>query len=58
MLDSLNVNRISAARAAIEAAGCPLHLLPASLPDFNPIELAFAKPKTHLRPTPAGTPRR
>jgi len=33
----------------IEAAGCHLRYLPASSPDFNPIELAFSKLKVHLR---------
>jgi len=49
VLDTLNVHRTAAARAAIEAAGCQLRFLPAYSPDFNPIELAFAKLKTHLR---------
>lgn len=47
VLDNLNVHRNVAARAAIEAAGCQLRFLPAYSPDFNPIELAFAKRKTH-----------
>ena len=34
---------------AIEAAGCHLRFLPASSPDFNPIEQLFSKLKTHLR---------
>ena len=33
----------------MEAAGCRLLFLPAYSPDFNPIELAFAKIKQHLR---------
>lgn len=49
VLDNLNVHRTAAARAAIEEAGCQLRFLPAYSPDFNPIELAFAKLKTHLR---------
>ncbi len=49
VLDNLSVHRTAAARAVIEAAGCQLRFLPASSPDFNPIELAFAKLKTHLR---------
>lgn len=49
VLDNLSVHKNLAARLAIEAAGCHLHFLPASSPDFNPIELAFSKLKTHLR---------
>jgi transposase len=49
VLDNLNVHKNASARAAIEAAGCTLRFLPASSPDFNPIELAFAKLKAHLR---------
>jgi transposase len=49
VLDNLSVHKNAAARAAIEAAGCTLRFLPAYSPDFNPIELAFAKLKTHLR---------
>ena len=48
-MDSLNGHRHTAVRAVIEAAGCHLRYLPASSTDFNPIELAFAKLKTHLR---------
>ena len=39
----------------IEAAGCTLHFLPTYSPDFNPIELAFAKLKTALRAAAART---
>lgn len=49
VMDNLNVHRNADVRAAIEAAGCQLVYLPAYSPDFNPIELAFAKLKTHLR---------
>jgi transposase len=49
VLDNLSVHQNAKARAAIEAAGCTLRFLPAYSPDFNPIELAFAKLKTHLR---------
>ena len=37
------------ARKAIAAAGAQLLFLPAYSPDFNPIELAFAKLKSMLR---------
>jgi transposase len=49
VLDNLSVHKNAQARTAIEAAGCTLRFLPAYSPDFNPIELAFAKLKTHLR---------
>ena len=37
-------------RAAIEAAGAQLRVLPPYSPDLNPIEQAFAKLKALLRP--------
>ena len=40
---------------AIEAAGASLLYLPPYSPDFNPIEIAFAKLKTLLRKTAART---
>lgn len=49
VLDNLSVHKNAAACAAIKAAGCHLRFLPAYSPDFNPIELAFAKLKTYLR---------
>jgi transposase len=49
VLDNLSVHRHAAVRPVIEAAGCHLRYLPAYSPDFNPIELAFAKLKTSLR---------
>jgi transposase len=47
--DNLSVHKHEAVRPAVEAAGCRLEYLPASSPDLNPIELIFAKLKTHLR---------
>lgn len=49
VLDNLRVHKSPRARAAIEAVGCRLVFLPTYSPDFNPIELAFAKTKRHLR---------
>ena len=49
ILDNLSVHRHPGVRAAIEAVGCHLRFLPPYSPDFNPIELIFAKLKTHLR---------
>ncbi len=48
-LDNLSVHRHPGVRTAIEAVGCHLRFLPPYSPDFNPIELIFAKLKTHLR---------
>jgi transposase len=55
ILDQLNVHKSAAIRALIETAGCQVLLLPAYSPDFNPIEQAFAKLKTHLRTAAART---
>ncbi len=49
VLDNLSVHKSAAARGAVEAAGCRLVFLPTYSPDFNPIELAFAKAKLALR---------
>jgi len=49
VLDNLSVHKSAAARAALETAGCRLVFLPTHSPDFNPIELAFAKAKAALR---------
>jgi transposase len=49
VLDNLAVHKHPAVRAAIEAVGAQLRFLPPYSPDFNPIELAFAKLKAFLR---------
>ena len=49
VLDSLAVHKQPAVRAAIEAVGAQLRFLPPYSPDFNPIELAFAKLKAFIR---------
>ena len=49
VLDNLSVHHNPAVRAAIEAAGCQVRYLPVYSPDFNPIELVFAKLKPYLR---------
>ena len=49
VLDNLVVHKQPAVRAAIEQAGAHLRFLPPYSPDFNPIELAFAKLKALLR---------
>jgi len=49
VMDNLASHKRAAAVGAIEGAGCtPLYLPPYS-PDYNPIELAFAKIKGRLR---------
>ncbi len=55
ILDNLPVHKSARARRLIEAAGCRVLFLPAYSPDFNPIELAFAKLKQHLRTAAART---
>lgn len=54
-LDNLPAHKIAAVRAAIEAKGAQLFLLPPYSPDMNPIEMAFAKLKTLLRQAPEQT---
>lgn len=49
VLDNLSVHRGAQVRALVAEAGCTLRFLPAYSPDFNPIELTFARLKTHLR---------
>jgi transposase len=55
ILDNLNVHKSPRARRLIEEAGCTLRFLPSYSPDFNPIELAFAKVKQTLRGSAART---
>lgn len=54
--DNLSVHRNPDVRKLVAAAGCQLRFLPASSPDFNPIELAFSKLKTQLRGVGSRTP--
>jgi transposase len=49
VLDNLSAHKAEAARLAVEAVRARLLFLPADSPDFNPIELAFAKITQHLR---------
>ena len=53
--DNLPAHRVSGVREALAAAGASLRHLPASSPDFNPIEFAFAKFKALLRAAAART---
>ena len=56
VLDNLSAHKSADARSAVEAVGARLLFLPAYSPDFNPIELAFAKVKERLRSAAARTP--
>ena len=49
VLDNLAVHKQPWVRAAIEHVGAHLRFLPPYSPDFNPIELAFAKLKAFMR---------
>jgi transposase len=49
VLDNLAVHKQPEVQAAIEQAGAHIRFLPPYSPDFNPIELAFAKLKAFLR---------
>ena len=49
VLDNLAMHKQPEVQAAIEAVGARLRFLPPYSPDFNPIELAFAKLKAFMR---------
>jgi len=49
VLDNLAVHKQPEVRTAIEQGGALVRFLPPYSPDFNPIELAFAKLKAFLR---------
>jgi transposase len=55
VMDNLPAHKVAGVRAAIEATGARLWLLPPYSPDFNPIENAFAKLKAILRKAAART---
>ncbi len=48
-MDNLPAHKVAGVRVAIEAAGAVLLYLPPYSPDFNPIEMLFAKLKALLR---------
>ena len=62
VLDNLNVHKSPRAAAALAERGAWFLFLPRYSPDLNPIEMAFAKLKAHLKPaptapsTPSGAP--
>ena len=49
ILDNLSVHKSVKAEAAVRARGAWMLFLPQYSPDLNPIEMAFAKLKAHLR---------
>jgi transposase len=49
VMDNLSSHKVAGVREAIEAAGATLRYLPPYSPDFNPIEMLFAKLKALLR---------
>ena len=49
VLDNLAMHKQPEVQAAIEGVGARLRFLPPYSPDFNPIEMAFAKLKAFLR---------
>ena len=56
ILDNLSVHKSAhAAKAAIRGRGARVLFLPQYSPDLNPIEMAFAKLKAHLRAASART---
>jgi transposase len=55
ILDNLCIHETPTVLRLIEARGATVRYLPAYSPDLNPIELAFAKLKAHLRQAAART---
>jgi len=55
VMDNLPAHKVAGVREAIGAAGAELRYLPPYSPDFNPIEMAFAKIKAFLRKLAART---
>lgn len=55
LLDNLGAHKTRRVRELIEARGAEVWVLPAYLPDLNPIEEAFSKVKALLKKAAAGT---
>ena len=55
IMDNLPAHKTTAVRQAIEETGAELRFLPPYSPDFNPIEMAFAKFKAFLKAVAART---
>jgi len=55
ILDNLCIHKTPTIAKLVEAKGATIRYLPAYSPDLNPIEMAFAKLKSHLRLAAART---
>lgn len=55
ILDNLSSHKSEKAKAILKARGAWFLFLPPYSPDLNPIEMAFAKLKAHLRAAKART---
>ena len=55
ILDNLCIHKTPIIARLIEAKGATVRYLPPYSPDLNPIEMAFAKLKSHLRLAAART---
>ncbi|MBC7369159.1 MAG: transposase, partial [Undibacterium sp.] len=55
ILDNLSTHKVAGGSALITACGASVRYLPPYSPDLNPIEMAFAKLKAHLRHAGART---
>ena len=55
ILDNLQVHKSAKAASILKQKGAWFLFLPAYSPDLNPIEMAFAKLKAHLRKAKART---
>ena len=55
ILDNLSTHKIPGVATLIAARGASVRYLPPYSPDLNPIEMAFAKLKAHLRQAAART---
>jgi transposase len=55
VLDNLSTHKIPSVGLLISACGATVRYLPPYSPDLNPIEMAFAKLKAHLRQAAART---
>lgn len=53
ILDNLSTHKVAGVATLISACGASVRYLPPYSPDLNPIEMAFAKLKAHLRQTAA-----
>lgn len=55
ILDNLCIHKTATVAKLIEARGASVRYLPPYSPDLNPIEMAFAKLKSHMRKAAART---